>query len=148
VRVETITMNPRMNPSMPPGVIIPELAYADVRAAARWLCQAFGFSERLRIGTHRVQLVFGGSAIVATRRSPDSHTVDTQHAIMVCVIDVDAHYERATQAGARIISPPTDYEFGERQYSAEDLGGHRWVFSQTIAEINPAMWGGELVEPN
>lgn len=135
------------NPSMPPGVIIPELAYPDVREAAAWLCQAFGFSERLRIGNHRIQLVFDGSAIIATRRSPDALTVDTQHALMVCVADVEAHYERAAQAGARIISPPTDYEFGERQYSAEDTGGHRWVFSQTIAEIEPATWGGELVEP-
>ena len=43
------------NRSMPPGTVIPELAYADVVAAARWLCDAFGFRERLRIGTHRIQ---------------------------------------------------------------------------------------------
>jgi hypothetical protein len=24
--------------------------------------------------------------------------------------------------------------FGERQYTAQDLGGHRWTFSQSIAE--------------
>jgi uncharacterized glyoxalase superfamily protein PhnB len=41
---------------MPPGVVIPELAYADIPAAVEWLCQAFGFTERLRIGNHRVQL--------------------------------------------------------------------------------------------
>jgi hypothetical protein len=42
-----------MNRSMPPGVIIPELAYGDMREAVAWLCRAFGFSERLRIGNHR-----------------------------------------------------------------------------------------------
>jgi hypothetical protein len=41
------------NRSMPPGVIIPELPYYDVNQAATWLCQAFGFRERLRIGNHR-----------------------------------------------------------------------------------------------
>ncbi len=39
-----------VNRSMPLGVIIPELAYADVRAAAEWLCRTFGLVERLRIG--------------------------------------------------------------------------------------------------
>jgi hypothetical protein len=37
------------NRSMPPGTIIPELAYEDVGNAAAWLCEAFGFKERLRI---------------------------------------------------------------------------------------------------
>ena len=42
-----------MNRSMPPSVIIPELAYPDVREAVDWLCRSFGFVERLRIGDHR-----------------------------------------------------------------------------------------------
>ena len=44
-------------------------------------------------------------------------------------------------AGAEIVSPPSDYPYGERQYSAIDLGGHRWTFSQTIADSDPASWG-------
>ena len=54
------------NRSIPPSTVIPELAYADVREAAAWLCQAFGFVERLRIGDHRAQLTFGDGAIVVT----------------------------------------------------------------------------------
>ena len=46
------------NRSMAPGVIIPELDYEDVNAAAAWLCRAFGFEERLRIASHRVQITF------------------------------------------------------------------------------------------
>jgi uncharacterized glyoxalase superfamily protein PhnB len=37
------------NRSMPSSVIIPVLSYPDVREAVDWLCQAFGFVERLRI---------------------------------------------------------------------------------------------------
>ena len=44
---------------MPPGTIIPELVYPDLGEAVAWLCSAFGFSERLRIGSHRCQLRFG-----------------------------------------------------------------------------------------
>jgi uncharacterized glyoxalase superfamily protein PhnB len=130
-----------MNRSMPPGIVIPEVPYPDVRQAADWLCQTFGFSERLRIGNHRIQLTFGeGSLVVIQHPSPSSQS------IMVRVDDIDQHYERAKQAGAQIINPPTDYPYGERQYTATDPGGHRWTFSQTIADVDPASWGGTLVE--
>ena len=132
------------NRSMPPGTIIPELAYPDVREAVDWLCRVFGFSERLRIGNHRAQLVLGDASIIVTKRDGVSHT-DATHAVMVCVEDANAHYERAMSSGARITNPPTDYAYGERQYSVEDPSGHRWIFSQTIANINPEDWGGTLI---
>ena len=137
------------NRSMPPGTIIPELAYADVREAARWLCRAFGFRERLRIANHRVQLVLGDASLVAIELPPDQAAGSTlmTHAVMVHVPDVRAHHDRAKAAGARITHPPTDYPFGERQYSALDPGGHRWTFSESIADIDPGSWGGELVAP-
>ena len=58
--------------------------------------------------------------------------------------DADAHYERARAAGARIASPPTTYPFGERQYTAHDLCGHRWTFSESVADVDPRDWGGTL----
>jgi predicted enzyme related to lactoylglutathione lyase len=36
--------------------------------------------------------------------------------------------------------------FGERQYSAEDLAGYRWAFSQSVADVNPEDWGAEVSE--
>lgn len=131
------------NRSMPSSVIIPELPYADVREAVDWLCRTFGFTERLRIGNHRAQLSFGEGSLVVTQRSAESNA---SLSVMVRVDDVDEHYEQARQSGAQIISPPTDYPYGERQYTAEDLGGHRWTFSQTIADVDPETWGGILFE--
>jgi len=66
--------------------------------------------------------------------------------VMVRVLDADAHAAHAEKAGAKIVMPPTDQPFGERQYTAEDFAGHRWTFSQTIADVDPTTWGGELVE--
>ena len=147
------------NRSMPPGAVIPELAYPDVGEAATWLCRSFGFVERLRIGEHRAQLTFGDGSIVVTeeRIDPEAGSAEDtglppapagkfSHSVMVHVPDVDSHYERAKQSGAEIISPPTDYPYGERQYTAEDFAGHRWTFSQTIADVDPASWGGILLE--
>jgi uncharacterized glyoxalase superfamily protein PhnB len=138
------------NRSMPSSVIIPELAYPDVRAAVDWLCRTFGFVERLRIGNHRAQLIFGAGTVIVTK-GPGNANVgssdgDLNHAIMVRITDIDRHYEHAKQAGAQIVSPPTDYPYGERQYVVTDPGDHRWTFSQTIADIDPKDWGGTLFE--
>lgn len=61
---------------------------------------------------------------------------------MVRVEDAGAHHEQASRRGARILHPPTDYPYGERQYEVEDLAGHRWTFSESIADVAPEDWGG------
>ena len=131
------------NRSIPAATVIPELAYRDVAEAAGWLCEAFGFEERLRIANHRVQLAVGAGAVVVTEAGPTVHS-DPTHAVMVRVEDVDRHHARAVQHGARVVRPPTDYPYGERQYTVVDPGGHVWTFSQTIADVDPADWGGTM----
>lgn len=128
---------------MPSSMVIPVIGYPDVRAATDWLRRAFGFTERLRIGDHRVHLDVGGGSIVITR-APGLPTGRCSHSIMVRVADAKAHCEGATKAGARIVNEPTDYPYGERQYSAEDFAGHHWTFSQTVSDVDPASWGGTL----
>lgn len=130
------------NRSMPKSTIIPELPYPNVRAGAEWLCRVFGFKERLRIGNHRIQMTFGEGSLVATQGDESN----ASFTIMVRVDNVDGHFKKAQQAGAKIINPPADYPYGERQYVAEDIGGHHWTFSQTIADIDPGTWGGVLLE--
>ena len=130
------------NRSMPPGVIIPEIPYANIDQAADWLCKTFGFKKRLQIGNHRFQLSFGDNSIVAI----EGNASNPSFAVMVHVEEVDRLYEQAKSMGARIIHPPADYPFGERQFTVEDIGGHRWTFSQTIADIDPATWGGTVFQ--
>ncbi len=57
----------------------------------------------------------------------------------------DPGVERSRQAGAKILTQPTDHMFGERQYDAEDFHGHRWNFTETIADVEPESWGGTSV---
>jgi len=137
--------NPMLtNRSIPDATVIPVLAYPDLAAAVAWLRHAFGFAERLRIGDHRAQLTLGGGAVVATQRDTGPDGAAPDHSVLVRVDDVDAHCARAEAHGARIVQRPTDFPYGERQYSAVDLGGHAWTFSQSIADVDPADWGGVL----
>ena len=129
------------NRSMPPGEIIPEIPYLDVRQAVDWLCSRFGFKERLRIGDHRAQLSFGQGSIVVTERGSGP---SGGYGVMVRVADVDGHYVRARRLGVKILNPPANYPYGERQYTAQDPGDHRWTFSQTIQDVDPREWGGRI----
>jgi len=126
------------------GPIVPELPYEDTRAAAAWLVRAFGFAEKLRIGAHRIQMRVGSDGgFVVIERRPEHGVCRT----MVPVSDAHAHCARAREAGAVIVNEPTDWPYGERQYTARDVGGHLWTFSQTIADVAPEDWGGETIVP-
>jgi uncharacterized glyoxalase superfamily protein PhnB len=60
---------------------------------------------RLRVSNHRAQLNVGDGAVVLTeQRSGEKHACS----VMVRVADVDRHFERAKQRGARILRPPAD----------------------------------------
>ena len=132
------------NRSIPNTIVIPELAYPDIGGAIDWLCKAFGFTLRIRIGDHRAQLNVGeGGAVVLIEQN---RGVALQSAVMVRVADVDAHCERARQNGGKILREPKDYPYGERQYNVEDFAGHHWCFSQSIADGDPKDWGGMPAE--
>jgi uncharacterized glyoxalase superfamily protein PhnB len=139
------------NRSVPASTVIPVLIYPDVRQAVAWLGAAFGFVERVRIGEdHRAQLSIGDGAVIVgdvrhDRRPPCPGEVT--HSVMVRVENARAHCERARAHGARIVMEPTDFEFGERQYAAEDLAGHQWTFSETLADVAPEEWGGTSITP-
>lgn len=131
------------NRSIPRCTVIPQLGYRDVTEASRWLCDAFGFTVRLQIANHRVQMNVGDGAMVVTEASSTA----PRGSMMVRVAGVDEHHARAAAHGARVVNPPADYPYGERQYTVEDPGGHYWTFTQSIADVAPEAWGGVLVNP-
>lgn len=132
------------NRSIPRATVIPVLAYSDVNQAADWLCDAFGFSVRLRIGTHRVQLNVGDGAVIVRelRVGEFNVPIGVGCSVTIRVEDVDAHCERAKARGARVTEGPVTYPYGERQYTTEDFAGRSWTFSQSVADKHPSQWGG------
>jgi len=138
----------KANRSIPSATVVPVLTYPDVREAVRWLGEAFGFEERLQIGeSHRSQLQVGDGAVIVAdvrheKRPPRPGEVT--HSVLVRVEDARAHCERARSHGAEILMEPTDFEYGERQYAAEDPVGHQWTFTETLEDVAPEEWGGTL----
>jgi uncharacterized glyoxalase superfamily protein PhnB len=120
-----------------PTEIIPYLIYRDVPAAIGFLSRAFGFTEDLRESTPsggiHAQMRLDGCRIMmgqggeAWKMLPPADPTVTA-GIFVYIPDVDAHYERARTAGAEIVHPPKDVEYG-RTYTARDPDGHPWFFT-------------------
>ncbi len=141
------------NRSAPPGPIVPRLIYEDVAQAIEWLSGAFDFSERLRTpaeadGTiHHAQMSVGTGSIILTGqrgvKRPEAPNLGAFiPSLLVRGANVDDHFERAKQFGVRILNPLANHPFGEKQYSAEDLGGYRWTFfSQSVADVPPKSMG-------
>lgn len=142
----------KANRSIPPVTVIPVLVYPEVSAAVAWLTSAFGAVERVRIGDgHRAQMSIGEGAFIVAEATPGRRPPGSRQpvsvSIMVRVENVRAHCARARAAGAAIIDEPTDHMYGERQYNVDDLAGHRWTFSESVADVAPEEYGSTTVAP-
>jgi PhnB protein len=132
--------------------ITPYMHYEDAAAALDWLTNAFGFQERFRHPVegridHAEMEFTGGMIMLATPgtdyRSPRRLGQATV-VIHVYVDDIQAHFERAREAGAKIHREPSEKPYGTIQYSAEDPEGHIWLFSEQVREPE-AEWKVEAV---
>jgi uncharacterized glyoxalase superfamily protein PhnB len=115
-------------------MIIPALKCDDAHAAIDFLTRAFGF-ERHAVYENDEGLVAhaelrcgAGWVMLGDRRAGSADFPSGPATIYVVVEDTDAHHERAVAAGAEIVRPLTDQDYGSREYAAKDPGGNVWSF--------------------
>jgi uncharacterized glyoxalase superfamily protein PhnB len=131
-----------------PATIIPSLRYRNGPAAIEWLCRVFGFRKNLVVpddggGVAHAQLSCGdGMMMLGSVRDnewgrfikqPDEISGAATQSTYLIVSDADVTFERATKAGAEILIPIKDEEYGGRSFSCRDLEGHLW----TIGTYDP-----------
>ena len=136
---------PKNPPENTPRVT-PYLYYQDVGAALRFLADAFGFREKLRMTgpdgkIAHAEMTLGDGLVMmgcpgAEYQNPKRLGQTTQ-SLYVYVDDVDAHCARAKKAGARIVDEPADQFYGDRRYGAEDPEGHHWYFATHVRDVAP-----------
>jgi uncharacterized glyoxalase superfamily protein PhnB len=125
--------------------VIPLLACSDIEAEHDFLVNALGFASagvertpdgrvvhaEVRAGSHRIWLhrvdeEFG--------LAPPGRSGSAAGGIVVHVSDVDAHHDRAREAGAEIVSRLTDQDYGQREYGVRDPEGHLWWIATPTRE--------------
>lgn len=124
--------------------IIPYLSYRDAKGAIDFLAKAFGFEVRGVLpgagqSVMHAELALGDSVVyLGTPEGYDPKRALKQRnaAVLVYVDDVDAHYARAREAGAKIESEPADMFYGDRVYNAADLEGQLWFFHTRLRDVS------------
>jgi PhnB protein len=126
--------------------VMPYLLYEDSEGALEFLVNAFGFTEKLRMTddsgrvSHAEVQMSDGVIMFGTPpgdyKNPAKLGGKTQ-SVYVYVDDVDAHYERARQTGAKIVREPEDQFYGDRNYAVEDPEGHEWYFGTHVRDVSP-----------
>ena len=131
-----------------PATIIPSLRYRNATAAIEWLGRVFGLKKNLVVpddsgGIAHAQLSFGDGMMMLGSvrdnewgrfiRQPDEIGGAATQSVYLVVPDADVIYERAKNAGAEILIPVRNEEYGGRSFSCRDLEGHLW----TIGTYDP-----------
>ncbi|MEY2441084.1 MAG: hypothetical protein QOJ46_510 [bacterium] len=117
--------------------IYPSLRYHDARAAIEWLVEAFGFEEKEAhadaegVIRHAELSGFGGIVMLGTE--PEGGDPQWgKHAgegwLYLSHDDVDALHDRAVAAGAEIVRPLQNTDYGSRDFTARDPEGNIWSF--------------------
>jgi uncharacterized glyoxalase superfamily protein PhnB len=125
--------------------IHPTLLYRDADAAIDFLERAFGFETlarhdnpdgtvahaELRLGN---DIVMVGTGAEGLQDVPDDFKA-ARVGVYLSVEDLEAHHERARDAGAKVTRKPENTDYGSREYSARDLEGLHWHFGTYVPQV-------------
>ncbi len=90
--------------------------------------------------------MFGGGLVIVSGLKPERfgyrrypgqiEGANTQN-MMVYVDDIDAHWKRASEAGAKLVGEIETHDYGDdhwadRGYECRDIGGHHWWFYERL----------------
>jgi uncharacterized glyoxalase superfamily protein PhnB len=115
-------------------MVIPTFHYDDAHAAIDFLEKAFGFERHAvyegegGIVQHAELKAAGGWLMLGSSRPDSPYDIGRQSVYVVIEGDVDAHCERARQAGADVFREPQNQDYGGRDYSCHDPEGNVWSF--------------------
>jgi uncharacterized glyoxalase superfamily protein PhnB len=129
------TMSPG---SAPAPTVWPSLRARDARALIAFLVEAFGFEATAVYGegphVQHAQLDWplGGGVMLGSARDEEAAldvAVPPGHAAAYVVTDEpDALFARAVAAGAQVVRPLADTDYGSRDFSVRDPEGNVWSF--------------------
>ncbi len=123
------------------SAIFPALRYKDAPAAIDWLCNVLGCTRHAVYANPdgtiaHAELALGGGMIMLGSTKDDDYGkrfksptetggVETR-SVYITVADSDAVYARAQAAGATIVRPIQNMDYGSREFTIKDPEGHSW----------------------
>ncbi|WP_330329752.1 VOC family protein [Streptomyces sp. NBC_00536] len=125
--------------------IFPTLLYRDAQAAIKQLTEAFGFTQAAVYegedgAVMHAELAYGNGMVMLGSKGRggvfDSAMAEAgPSGVYIVVEDVDAHHRRAVEHGVEVLMPPTDQDYGSRDYMARDGEGNIWSFGTYAPQV-------------
>jgi len=135
--------------------LTPYLVVEDAPAAIEFYKKAFGAEECVRMAgpdgkVAHAEIKIGDSMLMLSEanpqygaRSPKS-LGGTPASILVYVEDVDAAFDRAVKAGAKVEMPVQDMFWGDRYGKLTDPFGHSWQMATHKEDVAPEEMGRRM----
>ncbi|MEA2474192.1 MAG: PhnB protein [Thermoleophilaceae bacterium] len=128
--------------------VTPYLIVDGADAAIRFYSEAFGATERMRMGgpdgkVGHAELDIGDGLVMLADEHPESNAQGprtiggTPVLISLYVEDVDAVFKAALDAGATEKRPLENQFYGDRTAAIEDPFGHHWHLATHVEDIAP-----------
>src|SRR3954452_5993443 len=122
------------------------LVVQDPDAAAAWYAEVLDARETSRVPLPdgrplTVELSVGDTVLAVAGEWPDrgmrtpAALGGTPAAFHLPVVDVDAAWKRAMEAGATAFEAPHDAFWGDRTAQFLDPSGHRWAIDQHLRDV-------------
>ncbi|HXG03473.1 MAG TPA: VOC family protein [Candidatus Binatia bacterium] len=133
--------------------VTPYLTVIDAAATIDFYKRAFGAQELLRMPgpggrVMHAEVKIGDSIVMLGEEPPDKadcrapKTVGARSAgFYVYVPEVDHAFTRARDAGAKVVTSPTDMFWGDRIATVEDPSGHQWTLATHQEDVAPDEMG-------
>jgi PhnB protein len=125
--------------------------YLVVRGAAKALdfyARAFGGRELFRMPgpggkIMHAEVQIGDSVLMLAdenpergARAPEANGASAA-SVFLYIPDVDAVFQKAKAAGAKVLSPPADMFWGDRYGQLQDPFGHQWGIATHLEDVSP-----------
>ena len=128
--------------------ITPYLSVKGAADAIEFYKKAFGATEMMRLANPdgtlgHAELKIGDALIMLADEYPDYGNLSPKTLggsavrLHMYVEDVDAFFEKAIAAGAKVLIPVADQFYGDRSGRLEDPFGHVWLVSTHVEDVEP-----------
>jgi PhnB protein len=127
--------------------VTPYLIVDGAAEAIRWYGEALGATELMRLPMGdkigHAEIKIGDSVVMLSDEWPDYGKLSPKSrggatsGCMVYIDGVDAAFERAVAAGAKVDQPVMDQFYGDRSGSITDPFGHSWTLATHVEDVAP-----------
>ncbi len=128
--------------------VIPYLIVDGAAAAIEFYASVLGATERMRMGgpggkIGHAELEVGESIVMLADEHPEIDALGPKSvggspvSMHVYVEDVDAVFQRAIDAGAKVTAELEDKFYGDRSGGFEDPFGHQWHVASHVEDVSP-----------